>query len=161
MIVNLYLQQLSASSQLLPTLVSYLLKHRFHGAALFYSMGFVNNGSPFNTVSCTSKWHLYRVLVSWWPDKKIITALPDYLFHRICLHGLLCRSVFIINFACFFVFNIMNISWAEAVVATSLPWVAQSRSACLVEPYVDLMTQSELHLIMASSTCYTCPFFLV
>jgi len=53
------------------------------------------------------------------------------------------------NFAWFF-FKIMNISGAEAVIAAGSPFVGQGESACLVKPYVDLMTASELHLAMTS-----------
>ncbi|KAH7915210.1 Na+ dependent nucleoside transporter C-terminus-domain-containing protein [Hygrophoropsis aurantiaca] len=53
------------------------------------------------------------------------------------------------GFAWFF-FKAMNISGAEAVVASASPWVGQGESACLVKPYVDLMTRSELHLVMTS-----------
>jgi len=44
----------------------------------------------------------------------------------------------------------MDVSGAEAVVAAASPWVGQGESACLVKPYVDIMTPSELHLIMTS-----------
>jgi hypothetical protein len=53
------------------------------------------------------------------------------------------------HFAWFF-FKTMNISGAEAVVAASSPFAGQSEAACLVRPYVDIMTESELHLIMTS-----------
>ncbi|KDQ57670.1 hypothetical protein JAAARDRAFT_69764 [Jaapia argillacea MUCL 33604] len=53
------------------------------------------------------------------------------------------------HFAWFF-FKTMNISGAEAVVAAASPWIGQGESACLVRPYVDLMTESELHLTMTS-----------
>ncbi|KZP34308.1 hypothetical protein FIBSPDRAFT_846423 [Athelia psychrophila] len=53
------------------------------------------------------------------------------------------------GFAWFF-FKIMDISGAEAVVASASPWIGQGESACLVKPYVDLMTPSELHLTMTS-----------
>ncbi|KAF9264192.1 hypothetical protein L218DRAFT_863768 [Marasmius fiardii PR-910] len=53
------------------------------------------------------------------------------------------------KFAWFF-FKIMNVSGAEAVVAAASPWIGQGESACLVRPYVDLMTDSELHLTMTS-----------
>ncbi|KAF4598397.1 hypothetical protein EYR38_006799 [Pleurotus pulmonarius] len=53
------------------------------------------------------------------------------------------------HFAWFF-FKIMNVSGAEAVVAAASPWIGQGESACLVRPYVDLMTPSELHLTMTS-----------
>jgi len=44
----------------------------------------------------------------------------------------------------------LNVSGAEAVVAASSPWIGQGESACLVRPYVDLMTESEIHLTMTS-----------
>lgn len=47
-------------------------------------------------------------------------------------------------------FKLMNVSGAEAVVAAASPWVGQGESACLVKPYVDIMTPSELHLCMTS-----------
>ncbi|KAG1751608.1 Na+ dependent nucleoside transporter C-terminus-domain-containing protein [Suillus paluster] len=53
------------------------------------------------------------------------------------------------GFAWFF-FKLMNVSGAEAVVAAASPWVGQGESACLVKPYVDIMTPSELHLVMTS-----------
>ncbi|KAJ2931254.1 hypothetical protein H1R20_g5878, partial [Candolleomyces eurysporus] len=53
------------------------------------------------------------------------------------------------RFAWFF-FKIMDVSGAEAVVAAASPWVGQGESACLVRPYVDLMTESEIHLTMTS-----------
>lgn len=53
------------------------------------------------------------------------------------------------KFAWFF-FKTMNVSGAEAIVAASSPWVGQGESACLVKPYVDIMTDSELHLVMTS-----------
>jgi len=53
------------------------------------------------------------------------------------------------NFAWFF-FKTMNVSGAEAVVAAASPFIGQGESACLVRPYVDLMTESEIHLTMTS-----------
>jgi CNT family concentrative nucleoside transporter len=47
----------------------------------------------------------------------------------------------------------MNVSGAEAVVAAASPWVGQGESACLVKPYVDVMTPSELHVVMTSGQC--------
>jgi len=44
----------------------------------------------------------------------------------------------------------MNVSGAEAVVAAASPFVGQGESACLVKPYVDIMTKSEIHLVMTS-----------
>ena len=53
------------------------------------------------------------------------------------------------HFAWFF-FKTMNISGAEAVVAAASPFVGLGESACLVRPYVDIMTESEIHLVMTS-----------
>jgi CNT family concentrative nucleoside transporter len=53
------------------------------------------------------------------------------------------------HFAWFF-FKTMNISGAEAVVAAASPFIGQGESACLVKPYVDIMTESEIHLVMTS-----------
>src|SRR5712691_9966901 len=53
------------------------------------------------------------------------------------------------HFAWFF-FKTMNISGAEAVVAAASPFVGISEASCLVRPYVDLMTESEIHLVMTS-----------
>jgi CNT family concentrative nucleoside transporter len=47
-------------------------------------------------------------------------------------------------------FKLLNVSGAEAVVAAASPWIGQGESACLVRPYVDLMTESELHVTMTS-----------
>lgn len=44
----------------------------------------------------------------------------------------------------------MNVSGAEAVVAAASPFIGQGESACLVRPYVDYMTASEIHLAMTS-----------
>jgi len=53
------------------------------------------------------------------------------------------------GFAWFF-FKLLNVSGAEAVVASASPWVGQGESACLVKPYVKVMTRSEIHLVMTS-----------
>lgn len=50
----------------------------------------------------------------------------------------------------------MNVSGAEAVVAAASPFIGQGESACLVRPYVDLMTESELHLTMTSGPFLIC-----
>jgi nucleoside permease NupC len=53
------------------------------------------------------------------------------------------------NFAWFF-FKTMNVSGAEAIVAAASPFLGQGESACLVRPFVDIMTDSEIHLVMTS-----------
>jgi len=47
-------------------------------------------------------------------------------------------------------FKVMNVSGAEAVVASASPFVGLGESACLVRPYIDVMTDSEIHLTMTS-----------
>ncbi len=44
----------------------------------------------------------------------------------------------------------MNVSGAEAVVAAASPFLGEGESACLVKPYIDVMTESEIHLVMTS-----------
>ena len=44
----------------------------------------------------------------------------------------------------------MRVSGAEAVIAAASPFVGIGESACLVKPYVDVMTDSEIHLAMTS-----------
>jgi CNT family concentrative nucleoside transporter len=53
------------------------------------------------------------------------------------------------KFAWFF-FKTLRISGAEAVVAASSPFIGQGESACLVRPYVAMMTPSEIHQTMTS-----------
>ena len=62
------------------------------------------------------------------------------------------------HFAWFF-FKTMNVSGAEAVVAAASPFIGQGESACLVRPYVDIMTESELHLVMTSGQSSPFLFF--
>jgi CNT family concentrative nucleoside transporter len=57
------------------------------------------------------------------------------------------------NFAWFF-FKTMNVSGAEAVVAASSPFVGASESVCLVRPFIEVMTESEIHLILASGKLF-------
>ncbi|KAF9076690.1 Na+ dependent nucleoside transporter C-terminus-domain-containing protein [Rhodocollybia butyracea] len=49
-----------------------------------------------------------------------------------------------------FFYYTMDISGAEAVVAAASPIVGQGDAACLVRPYMNSMTRSELHLVLAS-----------
>lgn len=46
--------------------------------------------------------------------------------------------------------KLFNVSGAEAVVVTATPFIGQGESACLVKPYVNTMTASEIHLMMTS-----------
>ena len=63
----------------------------------------------------------------------------------------LCGEIWLNSFeSAWLFFKLLNVSGAEAVVAAASPWIGQGESACLVRPYVDLMTESELHLTMTS-----------
>lgn len=53
----------------------------------------------------------------------------------------------------------MDVSGAEAVIAAASPFIGQGESACLVKPFVDLMTPSELHLAMTSGFSSVYLFF--
>lgn len=49
-----------------------------------------------------------------------------------------------------FFLKTMNISGAEAVVAAASPFIGQGESACMVKPYVNTMTSSEIHQTLTS-----------
>jgi nucleoside permease NupC len=75
-----------------------------------------------------------------WIIKNLCVMIsPDLLFIYIQVES-----------SAWFFFKTMNVSGAEAVVAAASPFIGQGESACLVRPYVDLMTDSELHLAMTS-----------
>jgi CNT family concentrative nucleoside transporter len=62
----------------------------------------------------------------------------------------------VIKNSAWFFFKTMNISGAEAVAAAASPFVGQGESACLVKPYVNIMTESEIHLVMTSGMLSMC-----
>ena len=72
------------------------------------------------------------------------------LVRRLLLLGLRLSRTHAYSHSAWFFFKIMDISGAEAVVAAASPFIGQGESACLVRPYVDYMTESELHLTMTS-----------
>ncbi|GJJ16119.1 hypothetical protein Clacol_010399 [Clathrus columnatus] len=105
----------------------------------------------------------------WFFVAYLTTAWNNYFFRLICADDVLLRSYAIHHqeivkrhlfikfclkseFSCsaYFFYKTMNISGAEAIVAAASPWIGQGESACLVRPFVDLSTESELHLFMAS-----------
>lgn len=51
-----------------------------------------------------------------------------------------------------FFYKTMNISGAEAVIASASPFIGQGESACLVKPFVDLMTASEVSSLLSFLT---------
>lgn len=72
---------------------------------------------------------------------------------RFCYFFMAGSLIFILSTSAWFFFKVMNVSGAEAVVAAASPFIGQGESACLVRPYVDIMTESELHLTMTSGSC--------
>ncbi len=54
---------------------------------------------------------------------------------------------FIGKFAVFFFWS-MRVSGAEAVVAAASPFIGQGESAMLIKPFVEYLTQAELHQVM-------------
>jgi len=81
-----------------------------------------------------------------------VNALGTLIFVVACVNMLYYLGVMqwiIKHFAWFFT-KTMNVSGAEAVVAAASPFLGMSESACLVKPLVDVMTESEIHLILTS-----------
>jgi CNT family concentrative nucleoside transporter len=56
----------------------------------------------------------------------------------------------IIKHFTWFFFKTMNVSGAEAVVAAASTFLGKGESACLVKPYIDILIESEIHLVMTS-----------
>lgn len=81
-----------------------------------------------------------------------VNTLASIIFFIACVQMLYYLGVmqWIIKHFAWLFFKLMNVSGAEAVVAAASPWIGQGESACLVRPYVDLMTESELHVTMTS-----------
>ncbi|EJD03165.1 uncharacterized protein FOMMEDRAFT_85572 [Fomitiporia mediterranea MF3/22] len=140
-IVGLFLQQAIALFVLksdagfsifhwIAMLASDFLTQGLAGAAFFFSQDVVTN----------DHWFFVNTLA------EIIFFIA---FVQMMYYILITRQWIIKKFAWLF-FKLMNVSGAEAVVAAASPWIGQGESACLVRPYVDLMTESELHLTMTS-----------
>ena len=83
-------------------------------------------------------------------DHQILVGCFVHEFVPICSHH--------ISTSAWFFFKLLNVSGAEAVVASASPWIGQGESACLVKPYVDLMTPSEIHLTMTSGPSMFCHY---
>jgi CNT family concentrative nucleoside transporter len=139
-IVGLFLQQAIALFVLksgagfhtfkwLATLASDFLAQGLVGAAFFFDQDTVN----------TKHWFFVNVLAT----IIFFVAFVQMLYYIGVMQWI------IKNFAWFF-FKTMNVSGAEAVVAAASPFLGQGESACLVKPFVDIMTESEIHLVMTS-----------
>lgn len=115
--------------QWLANLASDFLAQGLVGAAFFFDLDTVN----------TKHWFFVNVL----------STIIFFIAFVQMLYYLGVMQWIIKNFAWFF-FKTMNVSGAEAVVAAASPFIGQGESACLVRPFVDIMTESEIHLVMTS-----------
>jgi len=82
----------------------------------------------------------------------IATTLPAIIFFiafaEMCYYAGILQWV-IRKFGWVFL-KALDISGAEAVVAAASPFIGQGESACLVKPYVNSMTSSEIHQMLTS-----------
>ncbi|KAF5389357.1 hypothetical protein D9757_004387 [Collybiopsis confluens] len=138
-IVGLFLQQVIALFVLktgagfsmfrwIATLAADFLDQSKAGALFFFDIDTINKG-----------WFFVNTLAA----IIFFIAFVQMMYYLGVMQWLIAR------FAWLF-FKLLDISGAEAVVAASSPWIGQGESACLVKPYVDLMTESEIHLTMTS-----------
>lgn len=89
------------------------------------------------------------VVTKHWFFAGVLSAIIFFIAFVQMLYYLGVMQWIIKHFAWFF-FKTMNVSGAEAVIAAASPFIGQGESACLVKPYVDFMTESEIHLAMTS-----------
>ncbi|KAF8269244.1 Na+ dependent nucleoside transporter C-terminus-domain-containing protein [Lactarius quietus] len=113
----------------LATLASDFLAQGLVGATFFFDADTVNN----------KHWFFVNVLAT----IVFVVACVQMLYYLGVMQWI------IKNFAWFF-YKTMNVSGAEAVVAAASPFLGMSESACLVKPFVDIMTESEIHLVLTS-----------
>lgn len=104
-------------------------------------LGFANQGTIFLTDKSVPS--LDWFLVSTLPAVIFFVALVQLCFYN----GIF--QWFIGKFAVFF-FWAMRVSGAEAVVAAASPFIGQGESAMLIKPFVEHLTQAELHQVMCS-----------
>lgn len=104
-------------------------------------LGFANQGTIFLTTESVPSTHWF--LVSTLPAVIFFVALVQLCFYN----GIF--QWFIRKFAVFFFWS-MRVSGAEAVVAAASPFIGQGESAMLIKPFVEHLTQAELHQVMCS-----------
>ncbi|KAG1752998.1 Na+ dependent nucleoside transporter C-terminus-domain-containing protein [Suillus lakei] len=138
-IVGLFLQQTIALFVLKTGAGFSLFKYIADLANDFLSEANVGAQFFFDAETVAKKWFFVNVL----------SAVIFFIATIQMLYYLGVMQWMVKGFAWFF-FKLMNVSGAEAVVAAASPWVGQGESACLVKPYVDIMTPSEIHLVMTS-----------
>lgn len=102
-------------------------------------LGFARDGTAFLTDDETSQmtWFLISVI----PAIMFFVSIVQVLYYVGFLQW------FIEKFATF-VFWMLRVSGAEAVVAAATPFIGQGESALLVRPFVAHMTQAEIHQIL-------------
>ncbi|KAG2342961.1 hypothetical protein BDR05DRAFT_912529 [Suillus weaverae] len=138
-IVGLFLQQTIALFVLKTGAGYSLFKYIANLANDFLSQANVGAQFFFDAQTVAKKWFFVNVL----------SAVIFFIATIQMLYYLGVMQWMVKGFAWLF-FKLMNVSGAEAVVAAASPWVGQGESACLVKPYVDTMTPSEIHLCMTS-----------
>ncbi|KAF8556348.1 hypothetical protein OG21DRAFT_1596460 [Imleria badia] len=138
-IVGLFLQQAIALF-VLKTSAGYSLFHYIANLAYsFLTQAYVGAQFFFDAETIAKNWFFVNTLA----------AIIFFIATVQMLYYLGLMQWIIKGFAWFF-FKLLNVSGAEAVVASASPWVGQGESACLVKPYVNVMTRSEIHLVMTS-----------
>ncbi|KAF6226450.1 hypothetical protein HO133_009316 [Letharia lupina] len=102
-------------------------------------LGFANQGTIFLTAESVPSTHWF-----------IVSTLPAVIFFvalvQLCFYNGIFQW-FIGKFAVFFFWS-MRVSGAEAVVAAASPFIGQGESAMLIKPFVEHLTQAELHQVM-------------
>lgn len=104
-------------------------------------LGFANQGTAF--ITDESIVNLNYFITSVIPAIIFFIAVVQSLYHV----GLL--QWFIVKFATFF-FWTLRVSGAEATVAAASPFLGQGESVMLIRPFVEYLTQAEIHQIMCS-----------
>lgn len=82
----------------------------------------------------------------------VLTVVPPIIFFVAFVQLLYYWGIlqwFIAKFAAIF-FWAMGVSGAEAVVAAASPFIGQGESAMLIKPFIQHLTESELHAIMTA-----------
>ncbi|CAF9920388.1 hypothetical protein IMSHALPRED_004868 [Imshaugia aleurites] len=104
-------------------------------------LGFAGQGTAFLTAQSVLSTHWF-----------IISTLPAVIFFvalvQLCFYNGIFQW-FIKKFAVFFFWS-MRVSGAEAVVAAASPFIGQGESTMLIKPFVEHLTQAELHQVMCS-----------
>ncbi|KAM0795582.1 NupC family nucleoside transporter [Usnea florida] len=114
-------------------------------------LGFANQGTIFLTTESVPATHWSA---SVYLDKKgrQLTTFKAVIFFvalvQLCFYNGIFQW-FIRKFAVFFFWS-MRVSGAEAVVAAASPFIGQGESAMLIKPFVEHLTQAELHQVMCS-----------